>query len=76
MIRRLFTTISKKDFPKIALNNPEFNQHELNSWINRNHKINPDNCHKINSKINSLSLISDNNVLYRCNRYIVYKDKI
>ena len=35
MLRRLFTTISKKDFSKIALNNPEFNQHEIISWINR-----------------------------------------
>lgn len=45
MLRRLFTTISKKDFSKIALNNPEFNQHELNSWINRfkNHSFNNNN---------------------------------
>lgn len=43
MLRRLFTTISKKDFSKIALNNPEFNQHEIISWINRSHNHSLDN---------------------------------
>lgn len=51
MLRRLFTTISKKDFSKIALNNPEFNQHEIISWINRsqNHSLDNDYLKKQNN---------------------------
>ena len=75
MIRRLFTTISKKDFPKVALNNPEFNQHELNSWINKSHfnKINPKDNDDTTVN-NDRSLISDDNIVFRCTRYTVYKD--
>lgn len=56
MLRRLFTTISKKDFSKIALNNPEFNQHEINSWINRfkNHSFNNNNNNDYLKKQNNL----------------------
>ncbi len=59
MIKRFFS-VSKKDFVKIALNNPEFTQNELNKWIEKysaNKNIHTNNNNKYYNNVSKLSTL-------------------
>ena len=64
IIKRFFS-VSKKDFVKIALNNPEFTQNELNKWIEKYSVINDKNTHhnKNYTNVSKLSTLEQKKTL-------------